>query len=108
MELRHSVHAYGLPRVEDDPALLRRILDDTTSKYESKREKPWKMDFPEESVAGYMRAIVGFSIRVTRVEPKFKLGQNRSHEDQAGMLRALETSTDPESNALARFIREQK
>jgi transcriptional regulator len=102
-----AVHVYGTPQVETDAGFVRNVLDDTVSKYESRMEFPWKMDFPEDSLAAYLKAIVSFSIQVTRVEAKFKLGQNRSAEDQAGMLSALEKSPDPESRALAAFIRLQ-
>jgi transcriptional regulator len=102
-----AVHVYGTPRLEEDPAFLRRILDDTTSKYESGMPVPWRMDFPAETLAAYMKAIVGFSVAVSRIEAKFKLGQNRSREDQAGMMSGLEHSGNPESEALARFIRSQ-
>jgi transcriptional regulator len=102
-----AVHVYGTPRIEDDAALLRRILDDTTSKYESAMPAPWRMDFPPETLAAYVKAIVAFSIRVTRIEAKFKLGQNRSQEDQVGMLAGLEKSGSPGSGALAAFIRAQ-
>ncbi len=101
------VHAYGIPQVETDPVFMRRVLDDTASKYESPMPVPWRMDFPEDTVAAYMKAIVAFSIRITRVEAKFKLGQNRSPEDRAGMLSALEKSAHPDSRALAAFIRLQ-
>ncbi len=100
-----AVHVYGTPRIEGDGALLRRILDDTTSKYESGMPAPWRMDFPPDTLAGYMKAIVGFSVQVTRIEAKFKLGQNRSPEDRAGMLSGLEKTGDPGSEALAKFIR---
>jgi transcriptional regulator len=102
-----AVHVYGTPRIEDDPVLLRRILDETTSTYESGMPAPWRMDFPADTLAAYVKAIVGFSVRVTRIEAKFKLGQNRSQEDQAGMLAGLEKSGDPGSEALAAFIRAQ-
>lgn len=102
-----AVHAYGVPRLEDDPAFIRRVLDDTTSKYESRMEVPWKVDFPEEALAAFMKAIVAFSVRITRVEAKFKLGQNRPPEDRAGTLAALEASADSESRELAKFIRLQ-
>ena len=36
-----------------------------------------------------LKAIVGFTIAITRVEAKFKLGQNRSPEDRAGTVRGL-------------------
>jgi transcriptional regulator len=103
-----AVHVYGKPRLEADAAFLRKVLDDTTSKYESGMERPWRMDFPDDTLAAYMKAIVGFSVEVTRIEAKFKLGQNRSAEDQAGMLSGLEKSGDPESAALADFIRKQQ
>jgi predicted FMN-binding regulatory protein PaiB len=41
------------------------------------------------------------------MEAKFKLGQNRSAADQAGMLSGLQLAGDPDSHALARFIRAQ-
>jgi transcriptional regulator len=102
-----AIHVYGTPRLETDAAFVRQVLDDTVSKYESRMEIPWKMDFPEDSLAAYLKAIVTFSVQITRVEAKFKLGQNRSAEDQAGMLSALEESADPDSRALANFIRLQ-
>jgi transcriptional regulator len=101
-----AVHAYGTARMEDD-AFLRQTIEDTTTKYEAKMPNPWKMPIPEDYIASMMRAIVGFSIRITRVEAKFKLGQGRSKEDQAGVLAGLEASGSLEGLALARFTREQ-
>jgi transcriptional regulator len=101
------VHVHGIPQVETDPAFMRKVLDDTVTQYESGMQVPWRMDFPEDTVAAYMKAIVAFSVRITRVEAKFKLGQNRSAEDRAGMLSALEKSAYPESRSLAEFIRLQ-
>jgi transcriptional regulator len=103
-----AVHVYGIAQIETDPAFARGVVDDTTSKYEAQMPMPWRMDFPEATLSAYMKAIVVFSVRVTRIEAKFKLGQNRSPEDQAGMLSALEGSADAESRALADFIKEQR
>ena len=101
-----AVHVHGTARMEDE-AFLRKTIEDTTSKYEAKMPFPWKMPIPEEYIASMSKAIVGFSIQVTNIEAKFKLGQNRSEEDQAGMLAGLETSGWPESVSLANFIRAQ-
>jgi len=68
---------------------------------------PWALHLPDETVRALLKAIVGFTIRITRIEAKFKLGQNRSKEDQAGMLKALAASEDPGSRALAEFIQNQ-
>jgi len=101
-----AVHVYGTPRLEGD-AFLRKTIEDTTAKYESKMPFPWKMQIPEDYIVSMMKAIVGFSVRVTRVEAKFKLSQNRSGEDQLGALAGLEQSGWPASLELAKFTREQ-
>jgi transcriptional regulator len=99
-----TVHVYGVPQINDDPAFVRKVVEDTTAKYEEKMEVPWSLHLPDEMVNGLLKAIVGFTIRITRVEAKFKLGQNRSKEDQAAMLKALAASEDPGSRTLAVFI----
>jgi transcriptional regulator len=103
------VHAHGRPTIEADPGFMRRVLRDTTEKYESKMPVPWNMDgLPEDYVSRMTKAIVAFSIRITRIEAKFKLGQDRSAGDKAGVMRALENSGDPESRMLAGFARQQE
>ena len=53
---------------------------------------PWRMPIPEDFIASMMKAIVGFSIQITRIEAKYKLGQGRSQEDQLGRFYALTNS----------------
>ena len=101
------VHVYGIPQVETDPAFMGQVLSDTTAKYEAHRPNPWQVDLDEPAIAGMMKAVVAFSIRITRLEAKFKLGQNRSAEDQAGLLAGLSNSPDFDSQALAQFIQRQ-
>jgi transcriptional regulator len=101
-----AVHVYGRARLEDD-AFLRKTIEDTTAKYESRMESPWRMPIPEDYIASMMKAIVGFSIRITRVEGKFKLGQNRSLEDRLGAISHLEQSGSADGAALAAFMRAQ-
>ena len=101
-----AVHVYGKATIEDD-AFLRRTVEDTTRKYEAKMPSPWPMPIPEDFIANMMKAIVGVSIEITRVEAKFKLGTRRSAEDQLGVLAGLEASGSSESFALAQFIRAQ-
>lgn len=101
------VHVYGMAKVVEDAVLLRQIVTDTTTKYESHRPVPWKITLPEAALAAMLNAIVGFTVQITRIEAKFKLGQNRSEADQSGMLRDLQASTDPASQQLAGFISTQ-
>ena len=102
-----AVHVYGVPELLDTSG-LRKVVFDTTAKYESAMPQPWRIPLSEEELSKMLKAIVGFSIRITRVEAKFKLGQNRSTEDQQGMLRALQESKNCSDRELAKFILEQQ
>ena len=103
-----TVHVYGIPKIVDDRDSLRKILDDTTTKYEKHMEQPWRMDLPEDSIDNLMKAIIGFTISITKIETKFKLGQNRSAEDQERMLNALNSSPSLAAQELAAFIMKEK
>jgi len=102
-----TVHVYGRARVETDPSFLRQVVEETTAKHEGALPTPQKLALPEDYRAAMMKAIVGFSIEIKRIEAKFKLGQNRSAEDQASMLAALERSAHSGSRELAAFIKGQ-
>jgi transcriptional regulator len=102
-----AVHVYGIPTLTDENG-LKQIVYDTTVRYESSMPRPWTIPLSEHELEKMLKAIVGFSIEITRVEAKFKLGQNRSTEDQESMLRRLQESGEPGSNELAKFISEQQ
>jgi len=99
-----TVHAYGKVQLLETDAELDAILDETVRKHESGLAQPWTPRLPEEMRAKLRQAIVGFKIELTRVEGKFKLGQNRSQEDQEKMLVSLRAQPDAESRLLADFI----
>jgi transcriptional regulator len=103
-----TVHVYGYPRIETDRDFVHKIVSDTTSKYESMLPNPWKIGLPEAAIDALLKALVGFTISISRIETKFKLGQNRSAEDQAKMLNSLEASKSRDAQALAAFIKTQK
>ena len=48
--------------------------------------------------------IVGFQMKVELVEAKFKLSQNRSEEDRAGVVEALSASEVGQSAAVAELM----
>ena len=101
-----AVHVYGRPRLIDDPSQVRQILVDLVTTYEGTGEGAWRVsDLPEDFVEKMSRSIVAFAIDVTRMEGKFKLNQNRSKEDQLGVVRALEQSADEDSRQIAKLMR---
>jgi transcriptional regulator len=67
------------------------LLQELTDRFESQRSPSWKFSLPEDlkDPEKLQNAIIGFRLKVTSVEFKLKLGQNRSKEDQEGMQKAL-------------------
>ena len=99
-----SIHVYGIPRIMETDAELNAVLDETVKKHEFGLPDPWTPNLPDELKARLHQAIVGFEIEITRIEAKFKLGQNRSKEDQEKMLLMLQNSGEAESIRLAKLM----
>jgi transcriptional regulator len=103
-----TVHAYGTPRVIDDPSRVEEIVDRLTATYEAALPQPWSArEIPAEFKASLLKAIVGFEMPIDRIEGKFKFGQNRPIEDQVAMLAQLEAGGDAGSHQLADLIRHE-
>lgn len=102
-----AVHAYGKPRVIENETRTRQLVERLTQQYEKGRAEElfarWSPAFLEKMLKG----IVAFEIEVTRLEGKFKLGQNRSAADIAGTYEALSESGRAGDQALAAFMAEQ-
>lgn len=102
-----AVHLYGLPRVIDGGDELRSILSNLVKHYEGKSD--YRLEtLPADFVEKEMRGVVGFQIRVTRVEASFKLSQNRNDEDHANVIRQLEARGDEQSVAIADEMKKTK
>ncbi|MEP6670113.1 MAG: FMN-binding negative transcriptional regulator [Chthoniobacter sp.] len=99
------VHAYGIPAIFDDPDRIVALLRETISFYESSLEQPWPGELPAEYLDKMIRGIVAFEIPLTRLEGKFKLGQNRSAADLQGVHQALSHSAHADDRTLAEFMR---
>ena len=82
--------------------MIRRLAE-----YESSRDKPWRAeDLAPHVFDKLVHAIVAFEMPIEKIEGKFKLGQNRSRKDRAGMLAGLESEGTSDAGLLAKFIRE--
>lgn len=82
-----AAHVHGELIVHDDPAWVAGIVARLTDRQEAGREHPWSVqDAPAAYVAGQLRAVVGVEVRITRVEAKAKLSQNRSAADIDGVI----------------------
>jgi transcriptional regulator len=99
-----TAHVYGELVVHDDVAWLADVVRRLTEKHEATVGGAWSVDdAPERFVAGQLRAIVGVELRITRVEAKLKLSQNRSAADVTGVVAGLrERGDDASADAVER------
>ena len=102
-----AVHLYGLPRVIEGGDELRSILSNLVKRYESKSD--YRLEsLPPDFVEKELRGVVGFQIKVTRVEASFKLSQNRNDEDHANVILQLDARGDEQSAAIASEMQKNK
>jgi transcriptional regulator len=99
-----AIHAYGRPRIVDDQAALRHMLETLIDTHEAAFEQPWAMRLPDDYMDRMMRAVVGFEIEIARVEGKLKISQNRTPNEQRRVIEALEQSGDDLSAGVAELM----
>jgi len=95
------VHAYGISSLITEESEVRSVLLDLVQKY----DPGWAMDLPDDYLSRMIRQIVAFKIRVTRLEGKFKLSQNRPAQDRENVERELARSPDPMAREVAGVMR---
>jgi len=89
-----AVHAYGTLSFQENPEALRHHVSRLTETHEAGRAAPWAVtDAPADYVEQMLRAIVGFRLKITRLEGKWKMSQNRPEQDQAEVREGLARET---------------
>lgn len=99
-----AVHAYGVPRIVHEPSALRAMLRELVGFFEAGRPEPWGAEMTDEHIDKLAPGIVGLEIAITRIEGKFKLSQNRSAADRAGVIAALGQSADQTEREVAALM----
>ena len=99
------IHVYGHLVAHDDPVWLEQLVRRLTERHEGRFAAPWSVDdAPADFIAGQLRAIVGIELRITRIEAKSKLSQNRNEADAAGAIAGLAEGS-PTERAVAERMR---
>lgn len=99
-----TLHIHGQLFAHDDPTWLRDVVTQLTNRHEAAvhPDTPWQVsDAPASYLDGQLRAIVGLELRISRVEAKAKLSQNRPPADQNGVIAALEAQNPNDPTAAA-------
>jgi transcriptional regulator len=85
-----NVQAHGTITTIHDPEWLIPHVGRLVARHEAGRANPWALtDAPDDYIRTQARAIVGLELRLTRLEAKAKLSQNRSDADIEGTIQGL-------------------
>ncbi len=95
-----AVHAYGPVRLTEDAGTTRGIAYRLVAQH-----TPDMPPIPEEYERKLLAAVVTFELRVTRLEGKYKLSQNKSETDRANVRRELAASVDEAERRTAALMR---
>jgi transcriptional regulator len=99
------VHAHGPLHVIDDAAWVRALVERLTNRFEANRPAPWRVaDAPADFIAKQLTAIVGIEIPIRRLVGKWKVSQNRSAADRAGVALGLGREAVPDAAAMAAWV----
>ena len=80
-----TVHVRGHIHWIEDAEWLRAHVGALSETHEAGREQSWSItDAPSSYIDAMVRAIVGFELKISRLEGKYKLSQNRDPADHAG------------------------
>lgn len=99
------VHVRGPLIIHDDPVWLRDLVSKLTARQEAPLPQPWGItDAPPDYIEQMLKAIVGIEIPITRIEGKWKVSQNRSAADRAGVVAGLQARGDAQSQGMADLV----
>ncbi|WNJ99678.1 FMN-binding negative transcriptional regulator [Thalassospiraceae bacterium LMO-JJ14] len=100
-----AVHLHGMPKAVDDAGAIE-ILDTLVETFENDTTGNWSTGRLPEGVLGrQIKGIIAFEMPVLRTECKLKMSQNRSPDDIAGVVGALEKSGNQDDVQTAKMMR---
>jgi len=101
-----AVHVYGEPTLFTDEESLRATLHRMIDTFESSYMAQWS-GLSDQYQSRMMKHIVGFDIKVKRLEAKFKLSQNRTKGEQSRVIQALNQSKDSNISGVAQLMQQE-
>jgi len=98
-----AVHAYGRLEIIQEPEALLPIVTRLTRRHEEPRDHPWQVtDAPADYISSQLKGIVGVVLHISRLEGKKKLSQNKSTDDQHGVIAGLADENPALAEAMAK------
>jgi len=102
-----AVHIYGQATILEKEELVE-DLTMLLEKYEKNREKPVLWDnLSPELLEKEMKGIVGFKIKIDKIQAAYKLSQNRNEVDCSNIIDQLKNEETPNSQQMADLMEQR-
>ncbi|TXD73255.1 FMN-binding negative transcriptional regulator [Aequorivita antarctica] len=102
-----SVHAYGEGRLIPEEKEAFELLEATIDNYEEDYRKQWD-NFPMEYKLRKIKGIMAFEVKITDLQAKKKLSQNKSEKEKDKIIDTLSESDDTNETIIADYMRLEK
>lgn len=98
-----AVHAYGEATIIGDMQGQFEVMDKSIRFYDAAYLAQWN-GLPDDFKTKMLNGIVAFEIKVTTLEAKSKLSQNRSETERRNIINTLEKSADTNEATIAAYM----
>lgn len=100
-----SVHINGKVSLLTEPDMIIDILTKLTTDFEAQQPKPWSLDdAPDSYIQALCRGIVGIRLNIIEVQAQFKLSQNKTAANQAGVVTGLKRLGSAKADEMAALV----
>lgn len=97
-----AVHVYGTIKILDEEAVLA-SLHKLVDKYEANSKNPISIDNLSKKTMRQIKSIVGFQIKIDKIQAAYKLSQGREH-DHANIVGELKRTNNSSSEEIAKLM----
>ncbi|TJY43866.1 FMN-binding negative transcriptional regulator [Cohnella pontilimi] len=101
-----AVHVYGTIELIKDKQEFLQTLKELVAKYEDANSPYHLDDTNEEYIQNMMNGIVGFKLKISKMEGKWKLSQNHSRERQQRVIDQLKQLPHDHAQQIARLMQQ--
>lgn len=98
-----AVHAYGKAKIIEDASQIRSILNQTVHHYEEAYVAQWNR-LPEEYKTRLSKGIVAFEMKVTDLQAKKKISQNKTTAEQNRITDYLSKSENSAEKLIGAYM----
>lgn len=101
-----SIHAYGQAKLITETEKVLNLLEKTIEFYEESYRLQWDQ-LPGDYKLKMSKGIVAFELRVTDLQAKKKLSQNRTEKEKQNIIDSLSTKDDTNEKMIAAYMKKE-